>query len=58
MKFNIYQIACICILLENSQTFTSFGGSFVQFQIILVELQAFEGRLSLCNQFLDSDLLL
>ena len=54
----ICYFALISISLESSWDFTSFGGSFVWFRVVLTELWAFEGMQSFCNWFLDNNLLL
>ena len=54
----ICYFSLISILLESSWNFTSFGGSFVWFRVVLTKLWAFEGMQSLCNWFLDNNLLL
>jgi hypothetical protein len=40
------------ILLESSWNFTSCGGSFVQFRVVLVKQWAFQGMSSFCRWFL------
>ena len=54
----LVNFSSIRMLLESSWNFTSFGGSFVQFRVVLTKLWAFEGMLSFCNRFLDNNLLL